>query len=77
MAISVSTTGKNLHHDANEAKIASQTYLKDFRDKQRGGLEKAIDACIAALDVDANGLHNTSLTIAASLTSNSITISIS
>ena len=77
MAISISSTGRNLHHDLNEAKISGNAYLASFKDKQKGGLEKAIDACIAALDVDTNGLHGQSLTIGASLTTSSISITIS
>ena len=77
MAISISSTGKNLHQDMNEFKISSNSYLNSFNDKQRGALEKAIDACIAALDVDTNKLHNNSLTIGASLTTSSISITIS
>lgn len=77
MAISISSKGRTLHHDLNEAKISGNAYLGAFKDKQKGALEQAIDACIVALDVDTNGLHNTSLTIAASLTTSSINISIS
>ena len=77
MAISISSTGRNLHHDLNEAKIGGSAYLASFKDDQKGALEKAIDACIVALGVDRNGLHSTNLTVGASLTTSSISITIS
>lgn len=77
MAISISSKGSTLKDDLNAGKIRDSSYLTGFNDKQRTGLINAIMACIHALDVDGNKLHNTSLTIAASLTSSSITVQIS
>lgn len=77
MAISISSKGKTLKDDLEHGGVTSATYLGAFNDRQKGALVSAIHAAIAALDVDTNHLHNTSLTIAASLTSSSISITIS
>jgi len=77
MAISISSKGKKLRDDLEHGGLLGAAYLASFNDRQKTGLIYAIDAAIAALDVDKNALHETSLTIAASLTSNSITITIS
>lgn len=77
MAVSISSTGKNLHNDFNQAKLDGLAYLGTIPNHQRGLFINAIDAAIAAMDVDTNHTHSTSFTIAASLTNNSISISIS
>lgn len=77
MAVSISSTGKNLHHDFNEAKLDGIAYLGNFSNRQRSAFIAAIDAAIAAMDVDTNKTHATSFTIAASLASNSVSITIS
>ena len=77
MAVSISSTGKNLHHDFNVAKLDGLAYLNGFTNHQRSAFILAIDAAIAAMDVDTNKTHTTSFTISASLASNSLTITIS
>lgn len=77
MAVNISSTGKNMHHDLNQAKLDGIAYLNGFTNHQRGAFINAIDHAIAAMDVDTNRTHNNSFTIAASLASNSLTITIS
>lgn len=77
MAVSISTTGKGCHNDLNAAKLDGLAYLATLNNHQRSAFVNAIDACIAALDVDGNHTHATSFTIAASCTSNSVSITIS
>ena len=77
MAISISSKGKKLKDDLEHGGVLGSAYLASFNDHQRGGLVNAIAAAIHALDVDTNKLHENNLTIAASLTSSSISITIS
>lgn len=77
MAISISSKGKTLKDDLEHGGIEGAAYLKNFNDRQKGALKYAIAGAIDALDVDTNALHGTSLTIAASLTTNSVSITIS
>lgn len=77
MAISISSKGKTLRDDLEHSGAQFETYIGTMHDNRKAALKNAIAACAAALDVDGNQLHNTSLTIAASLTNNSITVTIS
>lgn len=77
MAVSISTKGATLHHDLNEAKLDGLAYLGTVGNHQRGLFINAIDACCAAMAVDENHTHTTSFTIAASVTNNSVSITIS
>ena len=77
MAISISSKGKTLRDDLEHSDAQFSSYIGTMHDNRRSALKDAIRACIAALDVDGNNLHSTSLTIAASLTNNSITVTIS
>lgn len=77
MAISISSKGKKLKDDLEHGGVLGAAYLASFNDHQKTGLIQAVAACINALDVDANKLHENNLTIAASLTSSSISITIS
>ena len=77
MAISISSKGKKLKDDLEHGGILSSAYLGALNDRQKTGLVNAVAACIEALDVDRNHLHESNLTIAASLTTSSISISIS
>ena len=77
MAISISSKGKKLKDDLEHGGVLGAAYLAAFNDHQKTGLIAAIAAAINALDVDKNGLHENNLTIAASLTTSSITIQIS
>jgi hypothetical protein len=77
MAISISSKGKTLKQDLEEAKLDGNAYLANLNGKQRSGIINAMAACANALDVDGNALHNTSLTMAASLTTSMITVTIS
>lgn len=77
MAVSISSTGKELHNDLNKNKLDGLAYLGTLPNHQRSAFINAIDSAIAALGVDENHLHSTSLTIAASITNNSVSITIS
>lgn len=77
MAISISSKGKSLKDDLEHGGLLSAAYLGTFNDRQKTGLINAVAACIEALDVDTNHLHASNLTIAASLTTSSISITIS
>lgn len=77
MAISISSKGKNLRDDLEHNGAQFGTYIGTMHDNRTSAFKDAIRACIAALDVDGNNTHNTTFTIAASLTNNSISITIS
>lgn len=77
MAISISSKGKKLKDDLEHGGVLGAAYLASFNDRQKTGLINAVAACIEALDVDTNKLHENNLTIAASLTTSSISITIS
>lgn len=78
MAISISTKGKTVHDDLEHA-IEAQWNSNNgtMRADRKAALSQAINAAARAMDVDGNNLHNTSFTIAATLTNNSVSISIS
>jgi len=77
MAISIASKGRNLRDDLEHNDSQFGTYIGTMHDNRKSALKDAIRACIVALDVDGNNLHATNLTIAASLTNNSITVTIS
>jgi len=77
MAISITSKGRTLKDDLEHGGVAANAYLKTFNDRQKGKFINAIAAVCDAMDVDTNGTHATSFTIAASLASNSCSITIS
>ena len=78
MAISISTKGRTIRDDL-EHSLDSQwkTNNGTFHENRKAALANAINAAAAAMDVDTNNLHGTNFTIAATLTNNSVSISIS